>query len=204
MRKKGLVEGVGVNDADYLVTEYLSISGKRTLSWICPFYKTWKSMIVRAYSPNYKKDNPTYTFVSVKSDWLTFSNFKVWMETQDWEGNHLDKDILGDGKLYSSETCCFISQSLNKFLTDSCAKRGSYLIGVDFQKSKGMFRSRCSNPITNKSEFLGVFSSEIAAHEAWLSRKVEIAKELAKTIKDSKVSEFLVAKYENYYGWNKQ
>lgn len=46
---------------------------------------------------------------SVCEEWLTFSNFKRWMEQQDYEGKALDKDLLvSQNKTYSSETCVFV------------------------------------------------------------------------------------------------
>lgn len=49
-----LVYGVGVNDADYVVSPI--ISGKRH---ICPFSIKWKDMLARCYSEKTIKANPT-------------------------------------------------------------------------------------------------------------------------------------------------
>lgn len=205
MIRKRLLEGVAINDADYLVTEYSIRDGKNVISWMCPFYKTWKSMIVRAYNKKYQVKNPTYVGSSVCESWLRFSNFKSWMENQDWEGKSLDKDILKPGnKNYSPDTCCFVSQTVNKFITDSANARGNCSIGVDFHKQTGKYRSRCRNPFTDKNEFLGMFSTDAEAHKVWLKRKTELARELAKTLSQESVSSALIERYENYYGWTKE
>ena len=75
--------------------------------------------------------SPTYKGCSVSEEWLRFSNFKRWMEKQDWDGKQLDKDILFEGnKVYSAETCVFVTSVVNSFTSDSGAKRGEWLIGV--------------------------------------------------------------------------
>lgn len=121
MRKRNkLVHGVGVNDANYPVVNYSStnkITGKPTQT-ICIFYNTWKAMLERCYSESLKRRRPSYIGCTVCEEWLLFSNFKVWMETQDWKGNQLDKDLLIEhNKVYSPETCLFLSREVNSFLT---------------------------------------------------------------------------------------
>lgn len=141
-----IVYGVGKNDADYSVVR--KIGGKRV--W-CPFYKTWLHMMERAYSTNFKAKRLTYKDVSVCEEWLTFSNFKAWMEQQDWEGKELDKDILVVGnKVYSPDACCFVTRVVNMFVVESKASRGIWPIGVYFHKLSQKFMARCNNPFTKK------------------------------------------------------
>ena len=76
MRKENkLIQGAGVNDADYPVTKYEN--GKRV---ICPYYQTWKHMLVRAYSDKCKQRQPTYEDVTVCEEWHSFMRFRAWME----------------------------------------------------------------------------------------------------------------------------
>ena len=130
-----LVHGVGINDADYEVTryEYVIVDGRKKQKriWICPYYQTWKGMLGRCYSTKYQDTRPTYKGCSVSEEWLTFSNFRAWMEKQDWEGMQLDKDLLFEGnKVYSAETCVFITREVNSFTTDCGASRGEWRVGV--------------------------------------------------------------------------
>lgn len=116
-----LVQGFGINDADYVVSKYESWyeGGERKLKilWQCPYYVKWRSMLNRCYSARYHKNKPTYIGCYVCEEWLTFSNFKAWMETQDWERKELDKDLLMEGnKEYGPNFCVFISRELNLFL----------------------------------------------------------------------------------------
>lgn len=181
MRK---VNGVGINDADYTVQIRKTLSGtgnkrKRVLVWSCPYYRTWISMINRCYDSNYcHKTN--YENCTVCEEWLTFSNFKTWMEKQDWENKRLDKDLFNKDKhslVYSPETCVFIPQILNSFLCASAKARGACKIGVTCNKSGG-YSSKISNPFTSKTEHLGEFKIEENAYLAWLKRKLELAEEI--------------------------
>jgi len=201
MRK---VSGVGINDANYIVQmkeELGSVGGKRKrgVVWICPFYQRWSNLIRRCYSEKEQKRGPSYIGCTVCEEWKHFSNFKAWMETQDWEGNELDKDILVRGnKVYSPETCVFVSSTVNTFLLDCSVRRGEHPIGVYWDRDNEKFKAQCSNPFTRKNENLGRFLSSAEAHNAWLTRKLELAKLLAAEQDDPRVAKALVERYENY------
>ena len=188
-----LVCGVGINDADYAVTKWETIgyvNGKRKQKqvWICPFYQVWKGKLQRCYSAKFQEKYPTYKGCSVSEEWLTFSNFKSWMECQGWEGMQLDKDLLLEGnKVYSAETCVFVTSMVNSFTTDCGASRGECLLGVHWNKREGKFKSSCSNPFTKKREHLGYFTREEEAHQAWLMRKLELAYDVLNGLIDSPV-----------------
>lgn len=186
-----LIFGIGVNDADYKVK--YTISGKK---FVCKYYSTWVNMLNRCYSEKFQKSWPTYIGCFVCDEWLTFSRFKSWMEKQDWEGNHLDKDLLFEGnKKYSSETCIFIPPIVNTFMTDSKSKRGKYPIGVDWNDNTGKFRARCSN-LGSGSKSLGRFDNPESAHKAYVDYKFELAKTLSYQQKDIRISDALLRKYQ--------
>ena len=204
MKTRKLVFGVGINDSDYVTQKmetigYVDGKRKQKLVWMCPFYRTWKNMLERCYSTKLQERKPTYKGCSVTDEWKTFSNFRAWMMTQDWEGNQLDKDLLFEGnKVYSPETCVFVSGMVNNFTIDRGNDRGEFLIGVSWHKGANKFASRCCNPFTKKREYLGLFTSEQEAHEAWLTRKLELAKELSAIQTDERVAEALIGRYSNY------
>lgn len=100
---KKLVCGVGVNDASYAVNPL--INGKQVMCWI---YKKWKSMIHRCYDSKIQARQPAYIGCSVCEEWLTFSNFKLWMEAQDWQGKELDKDILTAGSKFIRQKLAYL------------------------------------------------------------------------------------------------
>lgn len=192
IRGKKLVYGVGINDAAYVVTKYSTNEfGVEKQVWVCPFYKRWRSMLQRCYDPLTHIRHPTYIGCSVVEGWHTFSNFREWMQEQDWEGKDLDKDILGDGKLYSATTCCFVCPHLNKFLLERQACRGDYPIGVSYHKHTGKFQSNCRNPLIGAQEYLGLYTTPEDAHAAWKKRKHELACALADMQQDQRLSEVL-------------
>lgn len=211
MRVKKLVFGIGVMDADYItqINENLGYTeeGKKIqkMVWVCPFYVKWKSMLERCYSDRWRIKHPTYQDVSCVPEWIYFTAFKSWMENQDWEGKHLDKDILFPGnKVYGPETCVFVDQAVNSFLTECTASRGEWPIGVSFDKKKGKYKATCSQVTTRKNKNIGFYSNPEEAHQAWLEFKREQAKILAAQQTDPRVSKALIERYENYQEFNKR
>lgn len=201
MKPRKKVFGVGANDAGYAVQKFETIGyvdgkQKQRRVWICPYYQTWKAMLERCYSAKYQERKPTYIGCTVSDEWLTFSNFRKWMEKQDWEGKQLDKDLLFEGnKVYSAEACVFLTQTTNSFTTDRGASRGKWLIGVDWNEQRKKFRSVCRNPFTKKTEHLGYFDCEQKAHNAWAKRKLELAHELAAIQTDPRIAKALIDRY---------
>ncbi len=99
------VFGVGfLGEGKYTSSE----TGKKT-----PAYQTWKNMIQRCYSEAYQSIHPTYKGCVVCAEWRNFQNFASWWHANYVTGYDLDKDILGNGKLYSPHTCKFVSHSDN-------------------------------------------------------------------------------------------
>lgn len=119
------VELFGINDAPFYVKP--SILGKQIKH---PAYQVWQDMLVRCYSSKYKEKYPTYVGVTCCEEWLLFTNFAKWFKDNYIKGHQLDKDMLvKNNTTYSPDTCLFISQELNLFLTlrDKC--RGSLPLG---------------------------------------------------------------------------
>jgi hypothetical protein len=118
------------------------------------------------------------------------------MQGQDWEGKQLDKDLLIVGnKLYSPETCVFVSKITNTFTIDCGASRGEWPIGVNFDKHRGKLKVRCCNPFSKKAEHIGLFTCKNKAYEAWKNRKHELACQLADLQTDERVAAALRSRY---------
>lgn len=151
-KTKKPIHGVGINDADYDIVLFESVSDARNsgrksrkVLWKCPYYKVWYNMLSRVYgSSKYQAYSP-WSDASVCEVWLVFSNFKSWMEAQDWKGKHLDKDIIADSKIYSPDTAVFVSRKINAFFADTrntrasgniCSKQGNkYQTSVTIHKN---------------------------------------------------------------------
>lgn len=186
------VFGVGVNDVDYDVYTRGG-DGKQV---ICPFYAKWKKMLERSYYKKCHNLQPTYVGVTVCEEWLKLSDFIVWMAYHDWKGKELDKDLLGDGTLYSPDTCCFILDKTNNFLRTPRKKgRDTVLpIGVTLGGS-GKFRATIADFELGRTRHLGTFDTAFEAHIAWLGRKRELAFILADMETDPRVKKALREKY---------
>jgi hypothetical protein len=121
------------------------------------------------------------------------------MEQQDYAGKQLDKDLLvKDNKVYSPETCVFVSRQVNMFLIDRGASRGKYKLGCHWLKRDSKYMALCSNPFTLKNEYLGLFITEDEAHQSWLSKKLEHAYNLAAIQTDERIARAIISRYENY------
>jgi hypothetical protein len=160
-----LLYGVGVNDADYVV----QIKSK---GWVCPYYQRWANMLKRCYSDTDHKANPTYVGCTVCKDWELFSNFRNWViERGNVEGWQLDKDLLCRGeRIYSPDTCTFISGRLNTLLSDSRAIRGEFPLGVTYDHKNKKYRAKCK--LHGKTIHLGRFNTALEAHLAWQKEKI--------------------------------
>lgn len=177
-QKGKLVMGWGINDADYHVLITEKVDGKSKTIWKCPYYIKWYSMLNRCFSKKYQKDKVTYINKIICEEWKYFSNFRSWMEKQDWEDKCLDKDLLVyHNNEYSPETCCFISNEVNGFLTKRQNERGKYPLGVSLWQPKPHHTVRYSAKITKrKLTHLGYYLTPECAHRSWQLAKIERAK----------------------------
>jgi hypothetical protein len=182
---KNKVAGVGINDADYVVNPKHGET--------CPFYIKWTSMLARCYSKKTQKYHPTYVGSTVVSEWHIFSNFKKWMEKQDWKGKYLDKDIIIFGnKEYGPDACCFVSNEVNSLLNDREGYRGKYPQGVvraDYQEDI-MFAARIS--MHGEHRYLGTYKSINEAEIKYLLAKADHVKNLAKLEENTRINKGLI------------
>lgn len=86
-------------------------------------YNLWHSMLQRCYDEEHRDKYMAYTDCTVCERWHCFANFledlpkilgyKYWLAHPN-EGVSLDKDVLNNSsKVYSLETCCFITKGEN-------------------------------------------------------------------------------------------
>lgn len=162
--KRGSILGKGINDSDEPV--YWNVDGKQKR---CPIYSMWCNILNRCYGDQ-TTINKTYEGVEIHSDWLIFSNFKSWVETQPWQGNQLDKDILGGGsRKYSPENCVFVPKRINTIFK-------GYYVG-----SKGLPFGVCVVPNVGKKKYRVHFGQKWVknfytieeAHRCWQELKSE-------------------------------
>ncbi len=171
--KRKQAHGIGINDSDYVISA--TVNGKRV---VCPFYLKWNSMLQRCYSEDFQNKNPTYIDCTVCDEWLTFSNFRLWMEKKHWEGNHLDKDIIKTGnKIYSPDTCIFVTPQINALINDSAASRGVYPQGVCLHKPLNKFIAECN--VNGKRQYLGLSNTAEEAGKVYKVFKSKLIRSVA-------------------------
>lgn len=197
----------GVMDAEWVAQKFekfINDKGeiKTRRTWMCPFYNAWAPLMQRCFDKKFKESCPTYSEVTCCEEWKSFRKFAKWMETKEWDGRHLDKDIIVRGnKVYSPETCAFVWKDTNKFVLENESRRGLWPIGVSWHKPLSKFRAQCNNILKGKPQHLGYFDTPEEAHEAWRKRKHELAQLVATTETDPRVVEALKKRYsvEEWY-----
>ena len=171
------VYGVGILGIKYPST----INGVLTKE-----YLIWRGMLKRCYSDVYKKRYPTYEGCQVSNKFKSYEYFYEWCHKQigfDNEGWHLDKDLLVKGnKVYSEDSCIFIPSEINLLLVKNTASRGEHLIGVYWHNKRKAFEARVRKN-KGKSEYLGLFTTEIEAFNAYKVAKEAFVKEQANKFK---------------------
>ena len=165
LSKRSLLCGVGVNDAPYVV--YQKINGKRIK---CPAYQAWKAMLTRCYYVKNQERHPTYKGCSVAKEWLVFSVFLKWYESNYIEGFDLDKDIKVKGnKVYGPDTCLVLPRCINTLFTNVSTKKDGYPTGVYLSEAVGRFAARIR--IDGNRKHLGLFDTPELAHESYIKAK---------------------------------
>lgn len=158
-----------------------------------PAYSSWTNMLSRCYDKNYR-DKHLYENSSVDAEWHCFQTFADWYcdktKIATWEGRKcLDKDILGNGNLYSKDTCSIVPPIINSIIAKNRA--GKFLPGVR-KSSNGLYRVIPGYPSSHVS-----FRDEVETHETFVKERVNKIKSLAEEYKeclDYRVYETLLTK----------
>lgn len=200
MSKDKVIYGKGIVDLHYPKKIRKGSRDNVSMIWRCPYFERWRGVIRRCYSSIQLKRNPKYIGCKVCEEWLVFSNFKAWMEKQDWEGKELDKDLLTpNNKLYSPETCIWVPHNINIFICDRKETSGINTVGTTLDKDTGLYRAQCSNPFGNtryeRRGYIGLFKTRELAHQAWRTKKHEYACKLAELQVDPFIKQALLTRY---------
>lgn len=170
-RDKGLMCGVGVNDASYVVeVKKFDENGKRYNLWNCPIYMQWKAMLRRAYRPEDRVKN-AYLGVTVCDEWHIFSKFREWyLQQNPPKGWQVEKDIIKVGnKVYCSEWCAFVPTEVNNLiLLPSVSRIYDLPVGVVFQHNK--YSAQCNFQLKKVCKQA---ATALQAHKYWCEMKVE-------------------------------
>ena len=98
-------------------------------------YIIWKSMLKRCYDEKDINHQRSYNDCSVCEEWLIYSIFEEWFNTNYIDGYTIDKDLLKSGnRVYSPNTCCFLPTEINTLLIWHSSKKSGLPIGVTYDK----------------------------------------------------------------------
>lgn len=165
--------GVGIDDVDAFMSNEKS-------------HILWCHVLDRCYNPKSLRKARAYQDVTVCDEWLRFSNFLSWFESNKkwyYSGWHIDKDILVKGnKEYSPDKCCFVPQEINSLFVKMEKRRGEYPLGVSYIRSKKKFVATVA--ICGKNKTIGHFNTPEEAFNAYKEAKEARIKELADKWKD--------------------
>ena len=181
-------------------------SGRCTSNYKQRVYDSWQRMIRRCYDEKeqMKPSCKAYIGVKVCEEWHNFQNFAIWTEDKldkFEEGWDLDKDMFGDGWLYSPENCTLLPSKVNWFLCDNYSnKRSGLPDGVNVIEPKTLnskigYVARCH--VNGKREYLGYFSTPEEAGKVYREAKEGEAKRLAEEYRNQLTED----QYERLYNF---
>lgn len=166
--KKVKIRGVGLVPYDLLLN-YEST----------PYsYRCWTHILERCINPigrwvRFYKD------CKICDEWLDYGVFREWYDKQIGHDlkHSLDKDLLGNGKLYSPETCCLLPQELNAMIVSKKNKSDGLPMGVSKRCNKFISVANTGNSNKNgKAHYLGAFNTpEEASAAFWKFKSKRIA-----------------------------
>lgn len=145
-------------------------------------YSLWMNMLKRCYANN--PGDPSYVGCEVSEHFLTLSNFISWVDKfgKPLKGWCLDKDLLGDGKIYSEHTCCFLPSIINLVFKSHNFSTIGLLRGVNQQPGSGRFKA--SRSMYGKTVCLGTYGTQEEAHQAYIEATESYVHSLADEYKD--------------------
>lgn len=187
-----LIFGLAIND-----TEEPICSTRGGVRWWCPKYVRWYDMLRRTIGNSPAIKNKSYSETELSEEWLRFSIFRDWMETQNFKDNHLDKDVFGQGCLYSEESCCFIPPAVNSFILgiNSSADRA---YGVSFMKGCSKYRAQV---VYKQNKILDqLYESKYEARLSYLNVKIGIFDKVTEEYQlEDRIADAIIQKYQKAY-----
>lgn len=161
--------GIGTNDVPFIVSTSDGYKGKY------PLYELWTGILRRCNDWDLNK-HPTYKGVVSSKEFESLHSFILAMKDKYIPGYSLDKDLLIRGnKIYSANTVIFVPKEINNFLVRNDINRGNKLLGVSTH-THGRLQAQIK--LDGKTTNLGLFDSELEAHQAWQKAKIKQAKVL--------------------------
>lgn len=146
-------------------------------------HQAWSNMLRRCYCTDYREYH-LYggRGVTVCDEWHNFQNFADWYTCNYKEGYVLDKDLKGDGKVYSSSQCILIPAIINSFITNNEGRKGNNLY-TGVYTSYHKYKAQCCQ-LDKVVKYLGSHDTPEIAYSVYEKEKIRLAKILATDLKD--------------------
>jgi len=115
------------------------------------YYSLWKSILKRCsdgFQESYKNtyiSKEWYNFTNFKNDINLIVGYKEYIKFKDSIKFEIDKDIFGNGELYSKETCCFVPRDINSFFKRTPTTNNSGVKGVSWDAKRSKWKAQCSH-----------------------------------------------------------
>lgn len=144
-------------------------------------YSVWSAIRQRCYNKNCKDSFLAYEGCTMSEDFLVFSKFKEWYNSQigcDQDGWHIDKDLLVKGnKVYSAETCVLLPNEINSAIVVHNRGNNNFPMGVIYNCTKTRYRARIQRK--DGWESLGTYDTPEEAFYAYKPVKEAYVKSIA-------------------------
>jgi hypothetical protein len=169
---------------------YIEVGGVKRMS---PLYNMWFDMYQRCTSERSRKIRPHYYKTELHPDWYNFHTFADWAEHQRGYNEfcekgipyQLDKDLLGEGTLYSPDNCCFLPKEVNAFLRTNLSRANTSGVTGVVVLPNGKYRACIRDSRVGKNIHLGCFVDIDEAASAYKTKKQEICRYLAEKYKNT-------------------
>lgn len=177
---------------------------------LCSIYSRWNNITTRSCrecpSLTGKK---TYEFVEISDKFLDYAFFMEWFKGSEFSDYYtfgvnynIDKDLLGNGTIYSEDVCVFIPQWLNALIptTNTKADKRTMYVSVKRKNDKVLKYTAFLKMGDGKSKFVGGFTDPYEANKFAIYVKCETMKAISKNIKGF-VSDSVIDVLENFDSW---
>lgn len=139
----------------------------------------WRSIVARC-SPRsaMRRQSPAYAGCKLHRDWAEFQPFAIWHSSQPGHklGYEVDKDLLLPGNMvYGPKRCCLLPRAIN----------GAIRVPKGRLRLPGTTKLKSGWSSTGVGAYLGMFPTELEAHQAYCLNKEEHVRKLAAEYKDT-------------------
>lgn len=147
-------------------------------------YTQWAGMFNRAKGQKYYEEvgiSGMFKSYDLWCEWAKEQKGFMELDVNDrvWS---LDKDIVGDGTIYSEDVCVFVPCVINNLFKSSKRKTTNFM-GVFKESRKKLFKA--SITVESKHHHLGYFKTELEAHLEYLKARKCFADDLFRDYGDA-------------------